>query len=195
MRDIKKSKLFFILSLFIILSIYLFFLTLNKGSKRILKNQANDVDKIKNFEGRTIFNNVEYKNFTIDNRLYITQATEAYFLNTDPDKIYLKEVYSYTNLKDGTLLKIYSNRADYYKKNKDITYFGDVLIENKIQKITSEIAKYEATKKTIELRDKIVFSDEKTIINGDIAIYNLKTNQAEIFMKSKNKQVHGKKNK
>lgn len=195
MRDIKKSKLFFILSLFIILSIYLFFLTLNKGSKRILKNQANDVDKIKNFEGRTIFNNVEYKNFTIDNRLYITQATEAYFLNTDPDKIYLKEVYSYTNLKDGTLLKIYSNRADYYKKNKDITYFGDVLIENKIQKITSEIAKYEAAKKTIELRNQIVFFDKKTTINGDIAIYNLTTNQAEIFMNSKNKQVYGKKNK
>ncbi len=194
MIKVKKSKLFFIISLLIILSIYFFFLTFNKGSKKILNNQTKDINKTENLNGKTTFNNVEYKNYTIDNKLYTTKAVEAFFLNKSPDLIYLKKVYSFTYLKDGTLLKIHSNMANYNKKSKDITYFN-VLIENKIQKITSEIAKYEAAKKTIELRNQIVFFDKKTTINGDIAIYNLTTNQAEIFMNSKNKQVYGKKNK
>ena len=188
----KKSNIFLILVLFSAIAFYGYFISQNKGSKKIDTNEVAQNSEVSNIEkGVTTFKDVEYKTTDAKNRDYITKGNEAKITKGKPDFIELKTVHSFTNLKDGTVLNVNSEKADYFKKTKNIKYYQNVVITNKDTVITSDIANYFAKKNLIRLEGNVVMQDPKNKIKGDIAELNTITNNLEIFMNKKEDKVYG----
>ena len=188
----KKSNIFLILVLFSAIAIYGYFISQNKGSKNIDTNEAAQNSEVSNIEkGVTTFKDVEYKTTVAKNRDYITKGNEAKITKDKPDLIELQTVHSFTNLKDGTVLNINSEKADYFKKTKNIKYYQNVVITNKDTVITSDIANYFAKKNLIRLEGNVVMQDPKNKIKGDIAELDTITNNLEVFMNKKEDKVYG----
>jgi len=188
----KKSNIFLILVLFSAIAFYGYFISQNKGSKKIDTNEAAQNSEVSNIEkGVTTFKDVEYKTTDAKNRDYITKGNEAKITKDKPDLIELQTVHSFTNLKDGTVLNINSEKADYFKKTKNIKYYQNVVITNKDTVITSDIANYFAKKNLIRLEGNVVMQDPKNKIKGDIAELDTITNNLEVFMNKKEDKVYG----
>ena len=188
----KKSNIFLFLVLLSAIAIYGYFISQNKGSKKIDTNEATQNSEVSDIEkGVTTFKDVEYKTTDAKNRDYITKGNEAKITKDKPDLIELKTVNSFTNLKDGTVLNVNSEKADYFKKTKNIKYYQNVVITNKDTVITSDIANYFAKKNIIRLEGNVVMQDPKNKIKGDIAELDTITNNLEIFMNKKEDKVYG----
>jgi hypothetical protein len=188
----KKSNIFLFLVFFSALAFYGYFISQNKGSKKIDTNEAAQSSDVSNIEkGVTTFKDVEYKTTDAKNREYVTKGNEAKITRDKPDLIELRTVHSFVNLKDGTILNVNSEKADYFRETKNIKYFQNVVITNKDTVITSDIANYFAKKNLIRLEGNVVMQDTKNKIKGDIAELNTITNNLEIFMNKKEDKVYG----
>ena len=183
----KKTKSNFFLFTVILISIifYFYHISQNKGSIK------NDSFVEKNI---TKFTNVEYKTSDENGRNYITRGKEAYLNKDQPNLIKLNNVHSFTKLKDGSTLDVKADKANYYKKSKNIKYYQNVEILNKDGIIKADIANFLADKNLIRLEKNVVYKDKKNIVKGDVAELNTITNNLEIFMLKKKDRVYGKRN-
>ena len=187
-----KSNSFLVIIVGLSVIFYAYFLNQNKGSIKVNNKPEVKIEKEKKFEaGVTIFKDTEYKTSEGDKE-YITRGKEARINKNEPNLIMLTGVNSFTKLKDGTILRVQSQKANYYKKTKNIKYFGKVVITNKDKRVTSDIANFLSNKSLIKLEDNVVMVDSKNTIKGDIALLNTKTNDLEILMKKKKDKVYGK---
>ena len=187
-----RSNLFLVIVIGTSVLFYAYFFNKNKGSIKIDNKSEVTVEKKTQAEaGVTIFKDTEYKT-TEGNKEYITRGKEARIDKNEPNLIKLTGVSSFTKLKDGTILRVQSKKANYYKKTKNIKYFGDVIITNKDKSVTSDIANFISNKSLIKLEDNVVMKDTKNTIKGDIALLDTKTNDLEILMKKEKYKVHGK---
>ncbi len=193
----KKAKSnFFLLFVVLVSAIFYFYhISQNKGSIKIQKDLSDDINKNNNIEKNvTKFTNVEYKTSDDSGRDYITKGKEAYLNKDQPDLIELNNVLSYTRLNDGSKLNVTADKANYYKKSKNIKYYQNVKISNKDGIITANEANFLADKNLIKLEKNVIYKDGKNIIKGDIAKLNTITNNLEIFMLKKKDRVYGKRN-
>ena len=191
----KKAKSNFFLCFVVLISaiFYFYHISQNKGSIKIEKERSDDIKKSNTIEKNiTKFTNVEYKTFDDSGRDYITKGEEAYLNKDQPDLVELKNVHSFTKLKDGSTLSVKADRANYYKKSKNIKYYQNVKILNKDGIITSKIANFLSDKNLIRLEQNVIYKDNKNTIKGDIAELNTLTNNLEIFMLKEKDRVYGK---
>ncbi len=191
-----KSNFFLFFVVTIAVIFYFYNVLQNKGSINIEKDQTNQI-KNNNLvdENVTKFTNVEYKTSDNAGREYITKGDEAYLNKDKPNLIRLKNVQSYTQLKDGSTLNVQADEANYYKKSKNIKYYNNVRIFNKDGTITADIANFLADKNLIRLEKNVIYKDKKNTVKGDIAELNTITNNLEVFMLKRNDRVYGKRNK
>ena len=130
----KKSNIFLIFVFLSVTVFYSYFINQNKGSIKVDTKEATQNSIVNNIEkGVTTFKDVEYRTLDAKNRDYITKGNEAKITKDNPDLIELKTVHSFTNLKDGTVLNINSEKADYFKKTKKIKYYQNVVITNNLE--------------------------------------------------------------
>ncbi len=191
----KKAKSNFFLCFVVLISAIFYFYNIsqNKGSIKIEKERSDDIKKSNIIEKNiTKFTNVEYKTFDDSGRDYITKGEEAYLNKDQPDLVELKNVHSFTKLNDGSTLSVKADRANYYKKSKNIKYYQNVKILNKDGIITSKIANFLSDKNLIRLEQNVIYKDNKNTIKGDIAELNTLTNNLEIFMLKEKDRVYGK---
>ena len=81
--------------------------------------------------------------------------------------------------------------ADYYKKNKNIKYYQNVVITNKDAVITSDIAYYFVKRNLIRLEGNVVMQNPQNKIRSDIAELDTITNNLKVFMNKKEDKVYG----
>lgn len=188
----NKANLFLLFVLLLSAIIYSFYLYKNKGSIKIRENEVKSkISNVSNLEsGITKFSDVEYKTFSKNNIEYITKGKSAYMSKDRPELINLEMVHSFTKLKDGSILNIYSNKAQYLKNTKDINYYDDVKITNKNIIIVSKSASFISKKNLIKLND-VVYKDGQNLIKTDIAQLNTITNNLEMFMNKEKDRVYG----
>ena len=98
------------------------------------------------------------------------------------------------NVFGNVVLDVKADKANYYKKSKNIKYYQNVEILNKDGIIKADIANFLADKNLIRLEKNVVYKDKKNIVKGDIAELNTITNNLEIFMLKKKDRVYGKRN-
>ena len=193
----KKTKSNFFLFIVILLSVifYFYHISQNKGSIKIEKEQSN---KIKNNniveKNITKFTNVEYKTSDESGRNYVTKGKEAYLNKDQPNLIKLNDVHSFTKLNDGSTLNVRANKANYYKKSKNIKYYENVRILNNDGVIEADIANFLADKNLIRLEKNVIYKDKKNTVKGDVAELNTITNNLQIFMLKEKDRVYGKRN-
>tara|TARA_B100000575_G_C23077936_1_gene620957 strand:- start:220 stop:810 length:591 start_codon:yes stop_codon:yes gene_type:complete len=193
----KKTKSNFFLFIVVTFSIifYLYHITQNKGSIKIEKQQSDAIKKSGLVEKNiTKFTNVEYQTSDDSGRKYVTKGKEAYLSKDQPNLIKLNNVQSFTKLNDGSKLNVTADKANYYKRSKNIKYYQNVKILNKDGIIKADIANFLADKNLIRLEKNVIYKDKQNIIKGDIAELNTITNNLEIFMLKQKDRVYGKRN-
>ncbi len=190
-----RSNFFLFIVVTIAVIFYFYNISQNKGSIRIEKEQTNEI-KNNNLVNKNItkFTNVEYKTSDNTGREYITKGEEAFLNKDQPNLIKLENVQSYTQLKDGSTLNVLADKANYYKKSKNIKYYNNVRILNKDGIITADTANFLADKNLIRLEKNVIYKDKKNTIKGDIAELNTITNNLEVFMLKGKDRVYGKRN-
>jgi len=168
----------------------------NKGSIRTeTKEEVKIIQEIKN---KSTFSNTEYLSTDREGRIYTTKSKESYVLQSQPDLIYLTDVYSYGKLKkDNSLVEIKSKNAIVNKKKNETIYKNQVTIVNKNYRINSNLAKHIEKKNLIIVDGNVIMQDLSQglshIIYADTLELDTLTNNAIVFMKSKDKKVLGKK--
>lgn len=191
----KKTKSNFFLFIVVLFSVifYFYYITQNKGSIKIEKEQSNS-KREKNFVEKNVtkFTNVEYKTSDDSGRNYITKGREAYLNKDQPNLIKLNDVQSYTKLNDGSILNVTADKANYYKKSKNIKYYQNVKILNKDGTIKADVANFLSDKNLIRLEKNVIYKDKKNIVRGDVAELDTITNNLEIFMFKEKNRVYGK---
>ncbi len=193
MKSKKKTiNILFIIIVILAIAFYSYNISQNKGSIKIENNQKSKIIDSSTLEkGVTKFIDVEYKTTDKKNRDYITKGKEALISKDDPGTINLSTVHSFTTLNDGTVLNVKSDKANYFKKTKNIKYYQNVTIMNKQTIISSEIANFFANKNLIRLEKNVVFKDPKNIIKADVAELDTVSNNIQIFMNKKKDKVYG----
>ena len=193
----KKTKSNFFLFIVILLSVsfYFYHISQNKGSIKIEKEQSKEI-KNNNIVEKNItkFTNVEYKTSDESGRNYVTKGKEAYLNKDQPNLIKLNDVHSFTKLNDGSTLNVRANKANYYKKSKNIKYYENVRILNNDGIIEADIANFLADKNLIRLEKNVIYKDKKNTVKGDVAELKTITNNLQIFMLKEKDRVYGKKN-
>lgn len=159
----------------------------NKGV--IIKDQNIDIN---NSNNSTIFKNVEYKFLKKDKTPYILKGERAKIDPKNSNIIYLEKAHAYTNLKDGTVLDIYSNKAKFIKDQNNIFFSDSVKLINKNSKIFSDNCVFFYKKNQIEFSENVVLQDDQNLIRTDNLLYNLTSKNVLLKMNSKDKQVYGK---
>ena len=187
----KKANIFLFLILILTLFFYSYYITENKGSIDVNKDNDNQSDnKINSLSGITKFSDVEYRIKSKKNNDYITKGKLAYINKNEPEIIQLEFVNSFTKLKDGSFLNVKSDKAKFIKNSKNIKYYENVVITNKQATITAETANFFSSKNLIKLED-LVYNDNKNLIKGDFAKLDTVTNNLKIEMKNKQERVYG----
>lgn len=187
----KKANIFLFLILILSLFFYSYYITENKGSIDVNKDNDNQSDNtINSISGITKFSDVEYRIKSKKNNDYITKGKLAYINKNEPEIIQLEFVNSFTKLKDGSFLNVKSDKAKFIKNSKNIKYYQNVVITNKQATITAETANFFSSENLIKLED-LVYKDNKNLIKGDFAKLDTVTNNLKIEMKNKQERVYG----
>ena len=187
----KKAIIFLFLILILTLFFYSYYITENKGSIDVNKDNDNQSDNtINSLSGITKFSDVEYRIKSKKNNDYITKGKLAYINKNEPEIIQLEFVNSFTKLKDGSFLNVKSDKAKFIKNSKNIKYYQNVVITNKQATITAETANFFSSENLIRLED-LVYKDNKNLIKGDFAKLDTVTNNLKIEMKNKQERVYG----
>jgi hypothetical protein len=187
----KKANIFLFLILILTLFFYSYYITENKGSIDVNKDNYNQSDNtINSLSGITKFSDVEYRIKSKKNNDYITKGKLAYINKNEPEIIQLEFVNSFTKLKDGSFLNVKSDKAKFIKNSKNIKYYQNVVITNKQATITAETANFFSSENLIRLED-LVYKDNKNLIKGDFAKLDTVTNNLKIEMKNKQERVYG----
>ena len=191
----KKANIFLFLILILTLFFYSYYITENKGSIDVNKDNDNQSDNtINSLSGITKFSDVEYRIKSKKNNDYITKGKLAYINKNEPEIIQLEFVNSFTKLKDGSFLNVKSDKAKFIKNSKNIKYYQNVVITNKQATITAETANFFSSENLIRLED-LVYKDNKNLIKGDFAKLDTVTNNLKIEMKNKQERVYGQRKK
>ena len=187
----KKANIFLFLILILTIFFYSYYITENKGSIDVNKDNDNQSDNtINSLSGITKFSDVEYRIKSEKNNDYITKGKLAYINKNEPEIIQLEFVNSFTKLKDGSFLNVKSDKAKFIKNSKNIKYYQNVVITNKQATITAETANFFSSENLIKLED-LVYKDNKNLIKGDFAKLDTVTNNLKIEMKNKRERVYG----
>jgi len=187
----KKANIFLFLILILTLFFYSYYITENRGSIDVNKDNDNQSDNtINSLSGITKFSDVEYRIKSKKNNDYITKGKLAYINKNEPEIIQLEFVNSFTKLKDGSFLNVKSDKAKFIKNSKNIKYYQNVVITNKQATITAETANFFSSENLIKLED-LVYKDNKNLIKGDFAKLDTVTNNLKIEMKNKQERVYG----
>lgn len=187
----KKANIFLFLILILTLFFYSYYITENRGSIDVNKDNDNQSDNtINSLSGITKFSDVEYRIKSKKNNDYITKGKLAYINKNEPEIIQLEFVNSFTKLKDGSFLNVKSDKAKFIKNSKNIKYYQNVVITNKQATITAETANFFSSENLIKLED-LVYRDNKNLIKGDFAKLDTVTNNLKIEMKNKQERVYG----
>lgn len=190
MIKIIKTKFFLVTLILVFFSIYALLINANKG---VFVDQKINIKNSVEQNVPTTFTNVKYKFSDDKNNNYTLIGEKASLENNDYELIKLSKVKATTILSDGTLLKITSNNANFFKNEKNIFFYNNILISNKNKTIRSNNADFLFKVNKIEIFNNVIYKDDKNLIKCDKLIFNILTKNIDIKMNSKEKQIYGKK--
>lgn len=182
-------QLILALTILLVIFFFYFYLPSEKNKSRSEKINISDQNQITQSKNKNVFENVEYISTDSSGRKTTTKATLSYFYQEKPEIIFLENPYSFTLMKDKSLLEIRSKRGEFNKITRDATYRENVIITNKNYIIDCLEAIYVVKKNLIKLNGEVVIQDPPNKIYSDRAILDTITNNAEAFMNSPDDRV------
>ena len=164
--DIKRGLQLSLAVLLILSSVFFyqkfFNVKINLVEKKISQEKPDNKEEI---EKSNLIESLRYISQDLIGNTYIINADSAKFEENKLDNIFLFNVNAEIIRIDNEAIKIYSDTANYNKKNNDTIFKKNVIIEYTDQIVKAEIVKLNFSKNLIEIIENVYF------MNGDTKIY------------------------
>ena len=180
MTERKKKLIIIQISLLIIGSLIILFtysdlnfsdkekIITTETQKRIdeqLKNEPQDGD---------IFFNIEYSGLDLAGNRFILKSKEAFNNNTSQDIVDMKFVEAFFYFKDGTVLKILSDRGIYNNKTLDMNFDGNVKANYEGSELFAQKAEYSNSKSFLMISNEVKVKDYRGTMFADKLFFDIK---------------------
>ena len=180
MTERKKKLIIIQISLLIIGSLIILFtysdlnfsdkekIITTETQKRVdeqLKNESQDGD---------IFFNIEYSGLDLAGNRFILKSKEAFNNNTSQDIVDMKFVEAFFYFKDGTVLKILSDRGIYNNKTLDMNFDGNVRANYEGSELFAQKAEYSNSKSFLMISNEVKVKDYRGTMFADKLFFDIK---------------------
>ena len=149
---------------------------ISKTTKEKLKEQSSS----KNLENTEKFVNIEYTGLDLSGNRYILKSKEAYLDETSPEIIYMTSVEAIFYFKDGTTLRIWSNKGIYNNKTLDMKFINNVKAKYLSSNLFAQKADYSNSKRYLSIYDNVRIDDIRGNLIADKLLFDIKKQKLNI---------------
>ena len=149
---------------------------ISKTTKEKLKEQSSS----KNLENTEKFVNIEYTGLDLSGNRYILKSKEAYLDETSPEIIYMTSVEAIFYFKDGTTLRIWSNKGIYNNKTLDMKFFNNVKAKYLSSNLFAQKADYSNSERYLSIYDNVRIDDIRGNLIADKLLFDIKKQKLNI---------------
>ena len=182
----KILKIFFIISVIIIASFFIF-KKFFKKNETIRSNPDLPEETISN---SNIIENVNYSSKDTQGNEYIINASKGEIDYSNSNILYLTNVYAIIKLKNSEKITISSKYGKYNSDNYDTIFSKNVIIKYLDNKITGEYLDFSLERNLMIISKKVTYNNSNNTLKADVIEMNLKTKDTKIFMYETNKKVN-----
>jgi len=188
--DKKKGLQLSLIILLILSSVFFyqkfFMVKIDLAEKTI--DKKNLVNKIE-IDGSNLIESLRYISQDLIGNTYVINAESAKFEESETDNIFLFKVNAEIIRKDSEVIRIYSESANYNKKNNDTVFKDNVNIEYTDQIIKAGIVKLNFSQNLIEIIENVYYMNSNTKIYADKIELDYLRKKMRISMVNKNDNV------
>ena len=188
--DKKKGLQLSLIILLILSSVFFyqkfFMVKIDLAEKTIDKKNLVNKNEI---DGSNLIESLRYISQDLIGNTYVINAESAKFEESETDNIFLFKVNAEIIRKDSEVIRIYSESANYNKKNNDTVFKDNVNIEYTDQIIKAGIVKLNFTQNLIEIIENVYYMNSNTKIYADKIELDYLRKKMRISMVNKNDNV------
>tara|TARA_A100001037_G_C15018187_1_gene575026 strand:- start:113 stop:709 length:597 start_codon:yes stop_codon:yes gene_type:complete len=190
----RKKNLQLSLLILLILSSIIFYKKffnedLNLSEKKINEKKINSSNPDNKTESSNVIETLKYISQDLAGNTYVINAESAKFEQDELDRITLFKVNAEIIRKDNEIIKIYSETANYNKKNNDTIFKKNVSIEYSDQLIKAEVMKLNFSENLIEIIENVYYMNNNTKIYADKVELDFLRKKMKISMINQNDNV------
>ena len=129
-----------------------------------------------------LFENVEYQGIYDLNNSFIIKSKKAHILNSDPDLVYMENLYAVIHMNDGRIITITSDTGKYNKVNYDCFFEKNVKAKDSKTVILSDNLDLLSTEDYATVYNNVILTNNNGSLKADKINYNFDTELYEISM-------------
>tara|TARA_B100001057_G_scaffold494622_1_gene591612 strand:- start:653 stop:1258 length:606 start_codon:yes stop_codon:yes gene_type:complete len=193
MTERKKKLIIIQISLLVIGSLIILFtysdLNVSDKEKIITTETQNRIDdQLKNeSQDGDIFFNIEYSGLDLAGNRFILKSKEAFNKKASQEIVNMKFVEAFFYFKDGTVLKILSDRGIYNNKTLDMDFDGNVIAKYEGSELFAQKAKYSNSKSFLMITNEVKVKDYRGTVFADKLFFDIKKQKLNIASKKDGK--------
>ena len=186
MTERKKKLIIIQISLLIIGSLIILFtysdLNLSDKEKIITTETQKRIDEqLKNeSQDGDIFFNIEYSGLDLAGNRFILKSKEAFNKKASQEIVNMKFVEAFFYFKDGTVLKILSDRGIYNNKTLDMNFDGNVIAKYEGSELFAQKAQYSNSKSFLMISNEVKVKDYRGTMFADKLFFDIKKQKLNI---------------
>ena len=186
MTERKKKLIIIQISLLIIGSLIILFtysdLNFSDKEKIITSETQKIIDEQlkKEPQDGDIFFNIEYSGLDLAGNRFILKSKEAFNKKSSQEIVDMKSVEAFFYFKDGTVLKILSDRGIYNNKTLDMNFYGNVTAKYQESELFAEKAEYSNLRSFLTISENVEIKDVKGSVFAEKLLFDIKKQKLNI---------------
>jgi lipopolysaccharide assembly outer membrane protein LptD (OstA) len=190
----KKKSLQFSLVVLLILSSVIFYKkffekNLDLTEENLIEKKMFNENSDDNTKNSNVVETLKYTSQDLIGNTYVIDAESAKFERDGKENIILFKVYAEIIRQDTETIKIYSDTANYNKKNNDTVFKKAVNIEYGDQTIKAEEVKLNFSENFIEIIENVYYMNKDTKMYADKVELDLLKKKMKITMHNQNDDI------
>ena len=180
----RKSKIRFVQSLLLVLSIILISLTYffnQTPREKIISSKEKDKLKIENKSSdQDVFYNIKYSGLDLSGNRYILTSKVASVNKNLQEIVNMKFVNAVFYFKDNTTLVVDSDKGIYNNKSLDMIFQDNVLAKYEGSTLSGEKIVYSNSDRMLEISNNVKVNDKRGTVLADKLLFDLDEKKLDI---------------
>ena len=183
----RKKKLLLIQISFLFIGILIIFFTYlqkkQNENKNIISEETQkkiELNLDKNKKNADVFYDVSYTGLDLSGNRYILNSKEARNDKTNNAIVEMFDLNAFFYFKDGTILKISSEKGIYNNKTLDIIFKNNIKAEYQESMLFADLAEYSNSNNFLKISEKVIIKDTRGEISADNLFFDLKKQTLDI---------------
>ena len=175
-----KKKIFIQIILIFLIFYFSYFLYNKYFYKDLSENKLGNEKSINENTNMNMISKINYKSSDMEGRIYNITAESGYMDLSNSQIIKMNKVVAYIELKDGALIIITSDFADYNSITNETKFSSNVVSKYLDHKVFSEFLIIDFEKNILEATHEMTYKNSNSVMKADKLEVNLITKDIKI---------------